>query len=205
MRTEPANLIRPDLAGWATLAKPGESAAGTWSVENGVLRTTGKPTGALVSEKAYADYRLAVEYRYTAPALVKRPNSGVLIHCQPGRLVWPHGYEVQLAANDAGDLWKQPDAAGAFPEWQIDAARVDAKNPVRRAVRSATAGMAEKPAGEWNRVVVECRGDGVSVELNGVAVNAAKKLALKEGRVGLQAEGAAVEFRLVTLEMLGAK
>lgn len=203
MRTEPTNLIRPGLAGWATLAKPGESAATTWAVEGGVLRCTGKPTGALVSEASHADYRLIVEYRYTEPAAVKRPNSGILIHCQPGKLVWPHGYEVQLAANDAGDLWKQPDAAGAFPGWEIDAARADAKNPVRRAVRSVAGKMAEKPAGEWNRVVVECRGDSVGVELNGAAANAAQKLALKTGRVGLQAEGAAVEFRLLTLEMLG--
>ncbi len=53
----------------------------------------------------------------------------------------------------------------------------------------------EKPAGEWNRLVCTCRGDSISVELNGVQVNEAHGCHPRAGELMLQCEGAEILIR----------
>src|SRR5690349_13606756 len=60
-----------DLAGWKAFGRatkdgpttpidPGQ----TWTVADGILKCTGKPTGYLVTEKEYANYILRLKWRY---------------------------------------------------------------------------------------------------------------------------------------------
>ena len=66
-----------------------------------------------------------------------------------------------------------------------------------------------KGAGEWNKFEITCRGDMVTVILNGVKVadgNMGKEAALKErprrGLIGLQNHGTGVEFRTVMIKVV---
>ena len=160
---------------------------------------TGKPLGYLATEAEYADYTLTVEYRY--PAGTEKANSGVLIHCGKTNRQWPLSIEVQMRAGRAGDLLPNPDDAGKLPMCGLDPARLDPMDKSkRRFMRSEPAGReAEKPVGEWNTLVVVCRGGDLRVTLNGANVNAATGGELVRGRIALQSEGAAVEFRRVEL------
>lgn len=198
----PVNLIDPELSQWTAVAKPPGDATKTWTVEGGVLKCGGKPTGYLLTKSDYADYTLTLEYRY-APGEAKRPNSGLLVHCQPGDLFWPHSYEVQLARGQIGDVWLQPDAEKRMPKIALPAESWDAKNPKRHAMRLG--GVAEKPYPEWNSVEVAAVGDGLVVRVNGGAAIRATGLGLVKGRIGLQSEGAAVEFRKLELVAPGPK
>lgn len=58
----------------------------------------------------------------------------------------------------------------------------------------------EKPLGEWNRVDLYCVGDEVTVEFNGKVVNRGFDVKPRKGRIQLQSEGCAVEFRRITLQ-----
>ena len=57
----------------------------------------------------------------------------------------------------------------------------------------------ENPAGEWNRMVVECLGDEVKVWVNGDLVNHGSGCTATKGQIALQAEGSEVEFRTLVL------
>ncbi len=71
-----------------------------WTAKDGVLATTGKPTGYIRTEKHYRNYRLSVEWRWSG----EPTNSGVLLHMQAPDKTLPKAVEAQLKHQNAGDL-----------------------------------------------------------------------------------------------------
>jgi hypothetical protein len=210
--TAPVELFNGrDLAGWVVVGKDGDPGArATWSVREGVLTASGSPFGYLRTERAYRDYTLRLEWRWvpgpppTDPAGKPRGrNSGVLLHVQGEDKVWPVCLEAQLQQDNAGDFiamappvvfaelraLREKSAAEAGPD---DAARQRALG-ARRVVRREPS--AEKPIGEWNTYEITCRGDVVTLTVNGVRQNSATGLTLTAGAIGLQSEGMPIEFR----------
>ncbi|MBX9581373.1 MAG: DUF1080 domain-containing protein [Gemmataceae bacterium] len=192
-----------DLAGWRTFGrkeKDGPTAAidskDSWSVVDGELRCTGKPTGYLVTEKEYGDYVLRLKWRY--PKDLKAGNSGVLVHCQKGDTVWPVCIEVQLRSGRAGDLWLQ---TAAEVKLEVPADRRDAADKTNRHIwRSPKDEAVEKPFGEWNRYEITCRGGDITVAVNGRVVNGGTKGNLTKGRIALQSEGTEIHFKDIEIK-----
>ncbi len=58
------------------------------------------------------------------------------------------------------------------------------------------------PRGEWTRVEVLCRGDRVTVKINGVTVNEALEVSPSHGKILLQNEGSEIEYRNWQLQPL---
>jgi hypothetical protein len=56
--------------------------------------------------------------------------------------------------------------------------------------------------GEWNRMVIECSEDEITVWVNNDLVNDGFKCTARSGQIALQAEGSEVEFRKVWLTPL---
>ncbi len=190
-----------DLVGWTIITAGRTTLVGLppFDVRDGLIVCTGDPQGYLATDNEYADYTLVVEYRY--PPGTQKANSGVLIHCGKTNRVRPHSIEVQMRAGRAGDLLPNPDDAGSLSRSGINPARLDpADKGKRRHMRMEPAGKnAEKPVGEWNRLEIVCRGSDLRVSLNGAKVNEATGGDLTRGRIALQSEGSAVEFRRVEL------
>lgn len=189
-----------DLAGWSQFSSGRQDRnKPTWAVRDGLLVCTGQPVGYLATTEEYGDYTLVVEYRY--PPGTEKANSGVLVHCGRVNRQWPHSVEVQMRAGRAGDLLPNPDDEGKLPRLGVDPVRLDPTDKgKRRYMRLEPAGReAEKPVGEWNRLAVVARGGDLRVSLNGRVVNEATGGELTRGRIALQSEGAAVEFRRVEL------
>lgn len=197
-----------DLAGWhadVPAADKDPKAPASFAVRDGILVSLGNPPGHLITNDAYRDYRLTVEWRWPA----EPGNCGVLVHAStPRRLygMFPQSLEVQLHAGNAGDFWcigedvVVPDMEarrGPKERWGVDGDRA-------RRILNLTDGS-EKPPGEWNQMVVECRGRDVSVRVNGVLVNQGTDCTADHGRIALQAEGAVCEFRKVELLPLGSR
>jgi hypothetical protein len=181
-----------DLRGWTFhLADPKAKMEDVWSVKDGVLVCGGKPNGYLVTkEDGFENYALTVEWRWPD----KGGNNGVLVHVtEPGALgVWPKCLEVQLQSGEAGDFW----VIGTTLEIENAASRIEGRRH-----KNLTDGS-EKPLGEWNTMEIVCRGDEITVKVNGKLVNRATKLSQHRGAIALQSEGTPCEYRKVELKRL---
>jgi hypothetical protein len=175
------------LSGWTFIsADTSAPPAATWSVAGGVIVCQGKPNGYARTLQAYRDYRLHVEWRFPAG----RGNSGVFLHINAPDKVWPHCIEAQLLADKAGDIRCN---GGSLVQ------ELTAESP--KSVPHLQPGS-EKPVGEWNACDIVCRGDRVTVRINGVPQNEVTGTSVKSGAIGLQAEGSQVEFRNLFIEPL---
>lgn len=193
---EPVQLFNGrDLTGWTYhLDDPKVKMEDVWSVKDGVLHCKGKPAGYLLTKKSdFENYVLTVEWRWPG----KGGNNGVLVHVTtPGALgVWPKCLEVQLQSGEAGDFW----VIGTKLEIENPKGRIE-----DRRHKNLTDGS-EKPLGEWNTMEITCRGDEITVKVNGDLVNHATKLSQSKGAIALQSEGTPIEYRKVELRPLADK
>ena len=173
-------------------------------VRDGVLVTLGTPRGHLITDASYSDYQLTVEYRFPG----EPGNCGVLVHAsKPRRLygMFPQSMEVQLQSGHAGDFWcigediTVPDMVarrGPKEKWGVEP-------PFNRRIKNLT-DNSENPLGEWNTMVIHCKGDAVTVWVNGDLVNQGTGCTATKGQIALQAEGSEVEFRKLELTKLSA-
>lgn len=196
-----------DLTGWTPDVPSADGkpdAPPSFIVRDGLLVSKGEPRGHLVSDKSYSNYKLEVEYRFTG----KPGNCGVLVHASEPRNLYkmfPKSIEVQMNSGDAGDFWcigeniEVPDMEKRRPHKEgqkFGGGPADA-----RRILNLNDG-AEKPLGEWNTMVIECKNDEVIVHVNGVLVNHGIKSTASSGKIAIQAEGVEVEFRKVELTSL---
>jgi hypothetical protein len=199
-----------DLAGW-TADVPGRDTdpnlPASFVVRDGVLVSMGNPKGHLITDQAFKDYRLEVEYRFPG----KGGNCGVLVHASTPRSLYkmfPQSIEVQMKADDAGDFWvinedlEVPDMEQRRPK--KEGQKWGGTEADARRIINLTDGS-EKPLGEWNNMVVEARGDTIKVWVNGTLVNEGHKATARSGKLALQAEGTEVEFRKVEIGPLPKK
>lgn len=191
-----------DLAGWHMDVPAADTSPGLPSpfvVRNGLLVSLGEPRGHLVTDASYGNYRLEVEYRFPA----KPGNAGVLVHASTPRVLYgmfPRSIEVQMEHGNAGDFWcivediRVPDMEsrrGPRAQWGITEGKA-------RRIRNLT-DNSEKPAGEWNTMVIETVGPAIRVWVNGDLVNDGFDATADHGQIALQAEGSEVEFRKLLL------
>jgi hypothetical protein len=161
----------------------GADPAKTWTVEDGMIRCTGKPTGYFYTDKSYSNYILRYDWRYPAGSLPSS-NSGCLVHIQEPHAVWPKSVEPQGRYSDHGKLFF-----------------IKVK-PIEQKFDAEALKQAQKPIGEWNTTEVTCDARGtVSVKVNGIPVSSGKT-ELTEGPIGWQSEGAEIHFRNIQLRKL---
>ena len=165
----------------------------------GYLVSLGTPAGHLITDSAYGNYRLEVEYRFPGTP----GNAGVLIHASTPRALYgmfPKSIEVQMHHQNAGDFWcivediTVPDMEarrGPKATWGIT------EGKARRILNLTDS--SEKPLGEWNKMTIEAFGTSVKVWVNGTLVNSGTNATAKRGQIAIQAEGSEVEFRKLDL------
>jgi hypothetical protein len=199
-----------DLAGWEAdvpAKDTDKTVRDSFIVRNGMLVSLGDPKGHLLTQNAYRDYRLEVEYRFPG----KPGNCGVLVHASRPRALYkmfPQSVEVQMNSGDAGDFWviqediKVKDMEKRRPRKEGE--KWGGSEGDARRILNLTDGS-EKPLGEWNTMVIEARGRTIKVWVNGQLVNDGFDATADRGRIALQAEGTEVEFRKVQVGPLSAE
>ncbi|MFL0682524.1 MAG: DUF1080 domain-containing protein [Algoriphagus aquaeductus] len=182
----------PDLEKDSSLRKP-------FVIRDGLLVSLGTPGGHLISEKSYENYVLEFEYRFAD----KPGNCGVLVHASSPRALYgmfPKSIEVQMMHSNAGDFWciqediqvdDMEKRRGPKENWGVT------EGKERRIVNLTD--DSEKPLGEWNRMKIKCEGNRITVWVNGDLVNDGYGATAQKGQIALQAEGAEVEFKSLTL------
>ena len=167
-------------------------------IRDGILVTLGEPLGHIVTDDEYENYRLEVEYRFTKGA----GNGGIMLHSSTLRAVndlFPQSLEVQMKHENVGDFWcfqeditvpNMEERRGPKENWGSTDGKL---RNIKKLVD------AEKPAGEWNNIVVESVGGEVKVWLNNTLVNYGYDCTAQKGKIALQSEGSEIEFKRVEI------
>ena len=161
-----------------------------WMIKDGVLSNSKTPGGILWSKKAYGDFTVTLDYKTSAKC-----NSGLFFRSNPKNAV-QGGFEIQIASHG---LYSGKHVVGSLYDAQVPSKAMG------------------KPDGEWNTMVLTCKGPNIKVVLNGETVNEVNidqwttpnknpdgsknkfKTALKDlprtGHIGLQYHGKPISFR----------
>ena len=180
------------LDGWKATGK-----ADAWAAESGRIVCKGGGGGYLLTEKEYGDFEFRCEYRWEK----KGGNSGVALRTPAKGDPAYAGMEIQLI-DDEG--WESVNKSKLAP-FQHTGSVYDVQ-PAKEAKN--------KPIGEWNTVVIVCKGRKVSVTQNDVELVAANLddykakaekhpgLAREKGHIGFQSYNIRVDFRNVYIKEL---
>jgi len=179
-----------DFSGWTFASRGTNAAAETWTITNGVIHCTGKPSGYIRTLQNYRDYVLTIEWRFVKIA-PKADNTGVLIHIQPPDKVWPMCIQNQGKSGHQGDLFLMEGAGSKEHKG------MDKNTPVPMHDKSN-----EKNIGERDTNVTVCAGNSVKAYVNGRFMNETTECTISSGTIGIQSEGAEIEIRKVFLEPL---
>lgn len=173
-----------DLSGWEAVGGP----ADCWEWKDGKVVCKGGKGGWLCTKEQYGDFELEVEYNCP-----KDGNSGVFIRAPREGHTSKLGMEIQILDDDA-EIHKN------IKPFQHTASIYGVVAPSK---------PAQKKVGEWNTMRIRCKGDQVTVTLNGEKVVDADMSAFpdlkdrpRKGYIGLQNHGSGLEFRNVRLKVL---
>ena len=194
-----------DLTGWHVDVPDMDTNAETinpFIVRDKILVSLGEPRGHLLTDSIYQDYKLEIDYRFPG----KPGNCGALVHASTPRALYnmfPKSMEIQMEHKNAGDFWcivedievpNMEERRGPKENWGITEGK-------ERRIKNLTEDS-ESPLGQWNTMIIECRSDTIKVWVNGDMVNEGFNSTATKGRIGLQAEGAEVEFKKIEITRL---
>lgn len=195
---EPTEEFRPlfpadDFAGWVRV----NTHPSTWSLQDGILRCSGKPIGELRTTRMYQNFVLELEWRHLVPG----GNAGVFVWADDitARGVPFHrGIEVQVLENDYGNTQHHTTHGDIFP---IHGATMTPING-RGGSRAFPTEFRSKPSPEWNHYRIECRDGSITLAVNGKVVTQGRDCVPRKGYLCLESEGGVVEYRNVRIHEL---
>ena len=185
-----------DLSGWVNA----NCAPETWSVTNGMIHCTGKPTGAIRTERQYENFIMEAEWRH----LSSGGNSGIFIWgtpiAAPG-VPFLRGIEVQVLDHGYGAKGKNEWYTTHGDVFPIHGATM---KPFGRhnGQRSFPSEERSKPSPEWNHYRIVCTNGTLRLTVNGKEVSGGEDCNYRKGYLALESEGAPVEFRNVRIKEL---
>lgn len=186
-----------DLAGWTNINTDPD----TWSVRNGVLITTGHPTGVMCTTQQFENFVLYIEWMHVEPG----GNSGVFIwsDARPQeKSPYPSGLEVQMLELDWPKLNTRngvvpPDAYVHGELFGVGGLTITPDNP--RGPRSQSLENRALGRGHWNTYHLVAIDGIAKLSVNGRFVNGVSSASHKKGYLCLEAEGAEAHFRNIRI------
>ena len=185
-----------NLHGWVNV----NCAPETWSVRDGVIHCTGRPTGALRTARQYENFIFELEWRH----LTSGGNSGVFIWgtpvAAPG-VPFLRGIETQVldhGYNPPGKGDRYTTHGDVFP---IHGATMQ---PFGRhnGQRSFPSGEFSHGSPEWNHYRIVGSNGVLRLSVNGHEVSGGGECHYRKGYLALESEGAPVEFRNLRIKEL---
>ncbi|HYE19485.1 MAG TPA: DUF1080 domain-containing protein [Tepidisphaeraceae bacterium] len=185
------------LDGW----KLPEGDNGHWKIVDGVIDYDGaseaKGDKGVWTTKEFGDFVLRVDWRIKEAPYINPNVPYVLPDGSHARGVDGKPLKLALPDSDSGvilrgnvknqaNIWCWPIGSGEFYGY-----RMDQKMPPEVRAGVTPKHQADKPVGQWNRFEITCKGDRVTVVLNGVTVieNAQLPGIAPKGPLGLQHHG----------------
>jgi len=168
-----------DLSGWVAV----NCAPKTFTVKDGEIRCTGKPTGVLRTAERFRNFVLEMEWMHEVPG----GNAGLFVWSDPlparGQ-PFTRSIEVQvMLTDDVKDAEGRLLYTGQGDIFSIHGATMvpDRPHPAGWA-RCLPSDRRTKPAGEWNHFTITCKGPKITLIFNGEKVLDANLDDWKEAR-----------------------
>ena len=172
--------------------------AKVYEFSGGIIRMHGENIGYLMSKKSYSNFELTLDYRWNMDEQYKgkgKKNSGVMYNIptdSPDK-VWPKGIQFQIKENTTGDFVFLDQVTAIVNGKQVEAGA---------SVTSPKFLDNEKPYGEWNSIVIRSFNGNITQYLNGKLVNEATEATSLEGRISLNYEGSAIDFKNIKIRTI---
>lgn len=183
-------LSSADFARWTRLPIPATaklSPRSQWEVDANQKRVMCEGNAGhewLRFDRELGDFILHVEWRYTRVPGKTGYNSGVFVRNSTDGKIW---HQAQVGAGSGGYLFGDTPVAGKVQRFNL---------------RDRLTTQRVKDAGEWNTYEVTCRGNTITLWVNGVVTNQWSPCEVPRGYIGLEAEGWRIEFRNLRLKEL---
>ncbi len=188
-----------DLTGWVNV----NCSPGTFTVKDGEIRCTGKPTGVLRTAQPYRNFVLEMDWMHEDA----HGNSGLFVWSDPLTAKgqpFTRSVEVQvMLTDDVKDKEGRLLYTGQGDIFSIHGATMvpDRPHPAGWA-RCLPSDRFTKGAGEWNHYKVTAKDGTLKLEVNGHPVSGGRDISPREGFICLESEGTPVRFRNITLTRL---
>lgn len=182
-----------DLTGWENV----NCAPDTWTVKDGMIHSSGKPTGALRLPRQYENFIFELEWRH----LTSGGNAGIFIWSSalPAKgqpflraievQVLDHGYGKSDWFTTHGDVFA------------IHGATMKPFEP-SKGMRSFPKELNSKGTPEWNHYRITCQDGAIRLAVNGKEVSGGENCVWRKGFIGLESEGAPVDWRNLKIKEL---
>ncbi|HLW67956.1 MAG TPA: family 16 glycoside hydrolase [Gemmataceae bacterium] len=192
-----------DLTGWVNV----NCHPDTFFVKDGMVITTGKPTGYLRTEKQYENFIADFEWMHVPPKPGAVGNSGFFVWADPIPAIgtgYTRGIEVQVLVNltyknKKGEI-TATSQGDLFSIWGATCVP-DRPHPEGWA-RCLPNGEYCKGEGEWNHYRVEANDGRITLEVNGHVVSGVSKCNPRKGYLALESEGSECRFRNLKIKEL---
>ncbi|MFO1077443.1 MAG: DUF1080 domain-containing protein [Planctomycetota bacterium] len=198
----------------------------TWTEQDGVITTTGKPNGGARTKKTYTNFELVAEWKHDEFA----GNSGIFVWCPesaftdlPKGTLPRSGIEVQVLDLGYEENWLKE--KGRHSDWftshgdvfpvgsskmtaftpEIDYAADDGSSYHVGSPKSSRCFPTQRlvrPHGEWNHYYVRAVNGEIRLWVNGVEVSGGTRCEPATGHLALEAEGAHAQFRNLRIREL---
>lgn len=182
-----------DLSGWVNV----NCAPDTFTVRDGVIYSTGLPTGLLRSEQQYENFILELEWRH----LQAGGNAGLFVWSAPLTAPGtPFARAIEVQILDGRN------SANATSHGDVFAIHGSTMTPDRPHpggwARCLPSEFRCQPAGQWNHYRVTCNDGTIKLAVNGKEVSGGTGCNYRQGYLCLESEGGPAEFRNLRLKPL---
>ena len=175
-----------DLAGWENV----NCAPGTFTVRDGMIVSTGIPTGVMRTDRQYENFELELEWRHLQP----KGNAGLFVWSHPitaPGVPFTRSIEVQIL--DGRNSESHTSHGDVFA---IHGARLKPDRPhPGGSMRSLPSEWRALPSPQWNHYRVVCSNGVVQLAVNGKVVSGGSECTPRKGYICLEAEGSEAHFR----------
>jgi hypothetical protein len=193
-----------DLTGWVNV----NCAPDTFFVKDGMIITTGRPTGFLRTDRQYENFIAEFDWMHLPPKADAVGNSGCFVWADPIPAVgsgYTRAIEVQVLVNLEWKDKKSGESTATshgdlFSIWGAKCVP-DRPHPLgwERCIPSENRA---KGAGEWNHYRIEANDGVIKLAVNGKVVSGVSKCTPRKGYLALESEGSECRFKNLKIKEL---
>jgi len=186
-----------DLSGWVNV----NTAPSTWTVKDGTIICSGRPTGELRTDRMYQNFILELEWRHMRP----KGNAGVFIWADDitARGVPFHrGIEVQVLENAYGKAKWFTTHGDIFPIHGARMRPLTGHNVGKASARAFPTEERSKPCPNWNHYRITCNDGAITLAVNGKVVTKGADAIPRKGYICLESEGGICHYRNLRIKVL---